>query len=542
MFRTSTVFACTLSARIAARPTGRTRSRRRRTAGRPHPLHRGAHRRHAEARRLLPALLGRAHRQPLARDSALRHRCPLRHGSRRRTRLQRHRPRSRTGRQRQDRLLRARRTHASCWCRATRTSAPPAPIPRNAARWRTPSPSPSSGASPSPPRAMAACWWTPPISSCAMATAPATRSARGRPPTAWIARAAPSTCRAPKPSPRTPRSKSPSPSPMKPAGGRGGGGAGPTQGPPPIVVADSRCRGGRTRGGRGGRGGGLFSGTVASVTPTAEAVTLREHYSLVELPDGNYQPRYDDPRAGYGGLTFVDYSTPIGEPMVQALPAPPSPREEGSHRRHQRAGQADPVLGGSRRARGRAQSARRRRQLVEPGLRSRRIPQRLPGGRAARRRRPHGHPLQHDQLGPPLHARLEHGRHRRRSAHRRDHQGHRHARLAARPPGLPDLRRPALALHDRQREARHPLPDRARAHPPAGRARSRPHARPRPQLLRQQPGLDFRDGLSAPAGEAARRWHHRYLRGLSGAHRRLGQGRHQLRLPPASARATSPPR
>jgi hypothetical protein len=74
--------------------------------------------------------------------------------------------------------------------------------------------------------------------------------------------------------------------------------------------------GGRGGGGRGGRGGGLFSGTVASVTPTAEAVTLREHYSLVELPDGNYKPRYDDPRAGYGGLSFVDYSAPIGEPMV----------------------------------------------------------------------------------------------------------------------------------------------------------------------------------------------------------------------------------
>ena len=69
--------------------------------------------------------------------------------------------------------------------------------------------------------------------------------------------------------------------------------------------------------GRGGRGGGLFSGTVASVTPTAEAVTLREHYSLVELPDDKYEPRYDDPRAGYGGLAFVDYSTPIGEPMVK---------------------------------------------------------------------------------------------------------------------------------------------------------------------------------------------------------------------------------
>src|SRR5471032_3195601 len=98
----------------------------------------------------------------------------------------------------------------------------------------------------------------------------------------------------------------------------GGGVAGPAQGPPPIVVSApvaGAAAGGR--GGRGGFGGGMFSGTVASVTPTAEAVTLREHYSLVELPDEKYAARYDDPRAGYGGLSFVDYSVPIGEPMVK---------------------------------------------------------------------------------------------------------------------------------------------------------------------------------------------------------------------------------
>src|SRR4051812_14772043 len=94
------------------------------------------------------------------------------------------------------------------------------------------------------------------------------------------------------------------------AGGRGGGGAGPTQGPGPIPE-----NGGGRAGGGGGRGAGLFSGSVASVTPTAEAVTLREHVSFVELPDNNYKPRYDDPRGGYGGLTYVDYSVPIGEPM-----------------------------------------------------------------------------------------------------------------------------------------------------------------------------------------------------------------------------------
>jgi hypothetical protein len=95
-------------------------------------------------------------------------------------------------------------------------------------------------------------------------------------------------------------------------GGRGGFGAGPAQGPP--AIGEGGGRGGR---GGGGFGGGLFSGTVASVTPAADSVTLREHYSLVELPDSNFQPRYDDPRAGYGGLNFVDYSVPIGEPMVK---------------------------------------------------------------------------------------------------------------------------------------------------------------------------------------------------------------------------------
>jgi hypothetical protein len=40
---------------------------------------------------------------------------------------------------------------------------------------------------------------------------------------------------------------------------------------------------------------------------------MREHVSFVELPDGNYKPRIDDPRAGYGGISFVDFSQPIAE-------------------------------------------------------------------------------------------------------------------------------------------------------------------------------------------------------------------------------------
>ena len=37
----------------------------------------------------------------------------------------------------------------------------------------------------------------------------------------------------------------------------------------------------------------------------------------MELPDGGYTPREDDPRAGYGGMQYVDYSMPIGDPIIK---------------------------------------------------------------------------------------------------------------------------------------------------------------------------------------------------------------------------------
>jgi hypothetical protein len=93
------------------------------------------------------------------------------------------------------------------------------------------------------------------------------------------------------------------------AGGRGGGG-GPAQGPPSV---------GNPIPGGGAFGGGLFSGTVASVTPTADAITLREHHSFAELPDSNYKPRVADPRAGFFGVQYVDYAAPLGTSMVTHL-------------------------------------------------------------------------------------------------------------------------------------------------------------------------------------------------------------------------------
>jgi hypothetical protein len=56
---------------------------------------------------------------------------------------------------------------------------------------------------------------------------------------------------------------------------------------------------------------------VQDVTPDPRAITVREHYSLVQLPDGNYHPREFDPRAGFFGISYQDYSTPVGQPYVK---------------------------------------------------------------------------------------------------------------------------------------------------------------------------------------------------------------------------------
>jgi hypothetical protein len=56
---------------------------------------------------------------------------------------------------------------------------------------------------------------------------------------------------------------------------------------------------------------------VRSVAPDAEAVTLREHHSLVKLPGPGFEPRPFDPRAGYSGIRYMDYAAPIGEPVVK---------------------------------------------------------------------------------------------------------------------------------------------------------------------------------------------------------------------------------
>ena len=53
-------------------------------------------------------------------------------------------------------------------------------------------------------------------------------------------------------------------------------------------------------------------------TPDGRSLTLRQHHSLVELPDDNYRPRAFDPRVGVNPLTFYDFSRPFNvEPELR---------------------------------------------------------------------------------------------------------------------------------------------------------------------------------------------------------------------------------
>lgn len=56
-------------------------------------------------------------------------------------------------------------------------------------------------------------------------------------------------------------------------------------------------------------------GYIRSVTPTPQAVTVRQHHSFIKLPDDNYKPRKFDPRAGYFSMSYMDYATSIDEPI-----------------------------------------------------------------------------------------------------------------------------------------------------------------------------------------------------------------------------------
>jgi Met-zincin/Domain of unknown function (DUF5117) len=56
---------------------------------------------------------------------------------------------------------------------------------------------------------------------------------------------------------------------------------------------------------------------VRQVTPSPDAITVREHHSFVQLPPTGYKPRVYDPRSSFFGVSYMDYATPVSEPIVK---------------------------------------------------------------------------------------------------------------------------------------------------------------------------------------------------------------------------------
>lgn len=56
---------------------------------------------------------------------------------------------------------------------------------------------------------------------------------------------------------------------------------------------------------------------IRSVTPTSSLVTVHQHHSFVELPDDNYKPRIFDPRSGSNQMSYMDYATPVDQPITK---------------------------------------------------------------------------------------------------------------------------------------------------------------------------------------------------------------------------------
>ncbi len=56
---------------------------------------------------------------------------------------------------------------------------------------------------------------------------------------------------------------------------------------------------------------------IRSVTPSPEAVTVRQRHSFVASPPPGFEPREMDPRCGYFGVSWIDYAAPLGEPMTR---------------------------------------------------------------------------------------------------------------------------------------------------------------------------------------------------------------------------------
>jgi hypothetical protein len=56
---------------------------------------------------------------------------------------------------------------------------------------------------------------------------------------------------------------------------------------------------------------------VRQIAPAPQAITVREHISFVQLPATGFKSRAFDPRASFYGISFMDFATPIEQPITK---------------------------------------------------------------------------------------------------------------------------------------------------------------------------------------------------------------------------------
>jgi len=56
---------------------------------------------------------------------------------------------------------------------------------------------------------------------------------------------------------------------------------------------------------------------VREVVPVPEAITVRERHSFVQLPPPGFKPRVFDPRSSFQSIDYMDFATPIEEPVTK---------------------------------------------------------------------------------------------------------------------------------------------------------------------------------------------------------------------------------
>lgn len=56
---------------------------------------------------------------------------------------------------------------------------------------------------------------------------------------------------------------------------------------------------------------------VRQIAPVAQSITVREHISFVQLPPSGFRTRVFDPRASFYGITYMDFATPIEQPVTK---------------------------------------------------------------------------------------------------------------------------------------------------------------------------------------------------------------------------------